>query len=74
MKEKRILGMLLALLICMTAVAQNISMKFKNESLPAVFKRLEKTTDYRFVFVYNDVNAWLPAVPGTSLAQSPPPF
>lgn len=58
MKEKRILGMLLALLICMTAVAQNISMKFKNESLPAVFKRLEKTTDYRFVFVYNDVNAY----------------
>lgn len=55
MGEKRVLGLLLALLVCMTSMAQGISMKFKNESLPSVFKSLEKTTEYKFVFVYNDV-------------------
>lgn len=30
-------------------------MTFKNESLPSVFKRLEKATDYKFLFAYEDV-------------------
>lgn len=58
MRQKRVLGMFLALLICMTAVAQNISMKFKNESLPSAFKRIEQTTSYKFVFAYNDVEGY----------------
>ena len=58
MREKRIVGLLVALLVCMTTMAQGISMKFKNESLPSAFKRIEKATDYKFVFAYNDVSQY----------------
>ena len=34
---------------------QGITMKFQNEQLPSVLKRIEKTTDYKFVFAYDDV-------------------
>ena len=58
MREKRIVGLLVALLVCMTTMAQGISMKFKNESLPSAFKKIEKATDYKFVFAYNDVSQY----------------
>ena len=56
MREKRILGMLIALLVCLTTMAQGISMKFNRESLSSVLKKIERTTDYKFVFAYNDVS------------------
>ena len=56
MREKRIFGMLIALLVCLTTMAQGISMKFNRESLPSVLKKIERTTDYKFVFAYNDVS------------------
>ena len=31
-------------------------MKFNRESLPSVLKKIERTTDYKFVFAYNDVS------------------
>ncbi|MGM9697033.1 MAG: SusC/RagA family TonB-linked outer membrane protein [Prevotella sp.] len=58
MRVKRVLGLLIALLVCLTTMAQSISMKFKNESLPSAFKRIEKATDYKFVFVYDDVSKY----------------
>ncbi|OYP68000.1 SusC/RagA family TonB-linked outer membrane protein [Prevotella sp. P2-180] len=58
MREKRIFGMLIALLVCLTTMAQGISMKFKNESLPSVFKKLERATSYKFVFAYSDVDSY----------------
>ena len=42
MREKRILGMLFALLVCLTTMAQSITMKFNLESLSSVFKKIEK--------------------------------
>lgn len=53
----RIFGILLLCLLAMTANAQvqRISMTFKNEGLSSAFKRLEKATDYKFVFAYQDV-------------------
>ena len=57
-EKKRIAGLLVALLVCMTTMAQGISMKFKNESLPSAFKKIEKATDYKFVFAYNDVSQY----------------
>ena len=56
MREKRILGMLFALLVCLTTMAQSITMKFNRESLSSLFKKIEKTTDYKFVFAYNDIS------------------
>ncbi|MDD6804024.1 MAG: carboxypeptidase-like regulatory domain-containing protein, partial [Prevotellaceae bacterium] len=58
MREKRILGMLFALLVCLTTMAQSITMKFNRESLSSLFKKIEKTTDYKFVFAYNDISSY----------------
>jgi TonB-linked SusC/RagA family outer membrane protein len=38
--------------------AQSITMKFQNESLPSALKRIEKTTDYKFIFAYDDVKGY----------------
>ena len=48
MREKRIFGMLIALLVCLTTMAQGISMKFNRESLPSVLKKIERTTPLPF--------------------------
>ena len=37
-------------------MAQGISMKFNREALSSVLKKIERTTDYKFVFAYNDVS------------------
>lgn len=58
MKKFKLIGMLAAIMFYSTAMAQNISMTFKNENLPSVFKRLEKSTNYKFVFAYSDVNEY----------------
>ena len=38
--------------------AQHLTMTFKNEPLSKVFLRLEKQTDYKFVFAYDDVETY----------------
>ena len=58
MRHKRFLGVLLALLVSIMTMAQGITMKFNQETLPSVFKKMEKATDYKFVFVYNDVSKY----------------
>ena len=56
MKQRRALGLLLSFFVSMTILAQGITIKFSNESLPSVFKKIEKTTEYKFVFAYDDVS------------------
>ena len=57
MRKTRLIIFLLVCLIALPSVAQTskVTMTFKNESLPSVFKRLEKATDYKFLFAYEDV-------------------
>ena len=57
MRKTRLFIFLLACLIAIPMAAQTgkVTMTFKNESLPSVFKRLEKATDYKFLFAYEDV-------------------
>ena len=47
------------LLVCLSLPAQDkavkLSMSFNEESLPAVFLRLEQSSSYRFLFTYDDV-------------------
>ena len=35
-----------------------ITMEFKDEPLPTVFKRLEKESGFKILFTYNDVNEY----------------
>jgi TonB-dependent SusC/RagA subfamily outer membrane receptor len=35
---------------------KEIKLEIKNESLPSVLKRLEKTTSYKFLFVYDEIS------------------
>ncbi len=55
MKRQRIITLLFACTLSLCVWAQGITMKFQNEQLPSVLKRIEKTTDYKFVFAYDDV-------------------
>lgn len=55
MKRQRIITLLFACTLSLCVWAQGITMKFQNEPLPSVLKRIEKTTDYKFVFAYDDV-------------------
>ena len=57
MRKTRLFIFLMVCLIALPALAQTskVTMTFKNESLPSVFKRLEKATDYKFLFAYEDV-------------------
>ena len=60
MRKTRLIIFLLVCLIALPSVAQTnrVTMTFKNESLPSVFKRLEKATDYKFLFAYEDVGKY----------------
>ncbi len=40
------------------AKEKNITMEFKNESLPSAFKRLEKASGYKILFTYDDVSRY----------------
>lgn len=57
--RKIIFTMVLFLLATIQASAQGndtrLSMSFKNEDLPSVFLRLEKSSAYKFLFTYDDV-------------------
>lgn len=57
MRKTRLFIFLMVCLMALPALAQTskVTMTFKNESLPSVFKRLEKATDYKFLFAYEDV-------------------
>lgn len=50
------------------AKEKNITMEFKNERLPSVFKRLEKISGYKILFTYDDVNQF--AVTGSIKNQT----
>ncbi len=55
-KKKFVLSMLFWTLLLVSAAAQgNITMTFSNESLPSAFSRLSKTSGYKIMFTYNDV-------------------
>jgi TonB-linked SusC/RagA family outer membrane protein len=62
MKKERFL--LLMLFFCFTFLsvgAQNkggITMSFKNESLPSALRRLQKASDYKIMFTYDDVEGF----------------
>lgn len=62
MKRERIILLWLTLLLTLPLAAalekKPVTMTFKNESLSAVFKRLEKATDYKFLFAYEDVEPY----------------
>ena len=60
MRKTRLFIFLMVCLIALPALAQTskVTMTFKNESLPSVFKRLEKATDYKFLFAYEDVGKY----------------
>ena len=57
MRKTRLFIFLMVCLMALPVLAQTskVTMTFKNESLPSVFKRLEKATDYKFLFAYEDV-------------------
>lgn len=53
--------MLVGLLTALPSWAQKesgLSMKFSNEDLPSVLLRLEKASDYKFLFTYDDVRKY----------------
>ena len=60
MRKTRLFIFLMVCLMALPALAQTskVTMTFKNESLPSVFKRLEKATDYKFLFAYEDVGKY----------------
>ena len=58
MNKLRFCIFMASLLFSLTTWGQGITMEFHDESLPTVFKRLEKVTDYKFVFAYDDVKAY----------------
>ena len=37
---------------------KQISMEFKNESLPSIFKRLQKLSGYKVLFIYDEVSPY----------------
>ena len=60
MRKTRLFIFLMVCLMALPSLAQTskVTMTFKNESLPSVFKRLEKATDYKFLFAYEDVGKY----------------
>ena len=38
--------------------AKRITMEFKNEGLPSIFKRLEKLSGYKVLFIYDEINSY----------------
>lgn len=37
---------------------KQITMEFKNEALPSIFKRLQKVSGYKVIFIYDEVNSY----------------
>ena len=63
-KKQLHVGWLLAILLlaAMPATAQKeqrVTMQFNGEPLTTVFRQLEKATNYKFIFTYDDVNAYV---------------
>ena len=52
--------LILSLIVLPLCAAQDepLTIAFRNERLPSVFKRLEKLTAYKFLFAYDDVAAY----------------
>jgi hypothetical protein len=44
--------------VAQTAGDKGITMEFKDEQLPSVFKRLEKISKYRVLFTYDDLSSY----------------
>ena len=63
-KKQLHVGWLLAILLlaAMPATAQKeqrVTMQFNGDPLTTVFRQLEKATNYKFIFTYDDVNAYV---------------
>lgn len=61
MKRKSVILLWLLCLLALPLSAQTgkaITMTFQNESLSSVFKKLEKVSDYKFLFAYDDVKPY----------------
>ena len=60
--KKAFMSLLAMLTLSVAAFAQGndvrLSMTFKNESLPGVLLKLEKSSDYKFLFTYDDVQKY----------------
>ena len=60
--KKAFMSLLAMLTLSVAAFAQDndvrLSMTFKNESLPGVLLKLEKSSDYKFLFTYDDVQKY----------------
>lgn len=41
-----------------TGKEKQITMEFKNECLPSIFKRLEKVSRYKVLFIYDEINSY----------------
>ena len=41
-----------------TGKEKQITMEFKNERLPSIFKRLEKVSRYKVLFIYDEINSY----------------
>ena len=61
MVKKRFLLMMLVVLLTLPALSQSnkgITMTFKNENLASALRRLQKASDYKILFVYEDVEGY----------------
>ena len=63
MRKKVVLMLFLLLGLTMSASAQSnddvrLTISFSNESLPQAFLRLEQSSQYKFLFTYDDVNKY----------------
>lgn len=60
MRKLHLVILLLLLLTCLPLAAKDgrITMTFRNEPLSSAFTRLEKATDYKFSYVYDDIQGF----------------
>lgn len=59
--KRTLMALVAMLVVSVSAFAQSdvrLSMKFNNEALPAVLLKLEKSSDYKFLFTYDDVQKY----------------
>ena len=41
-----------------TGKEKQITMEFKNEGLPSIFKRFEKVSGYKVLFIYDEISSY----------------
>lgn len=62
--QKSVILILLLLFVCSLYVeaqtdrGKQITMEFKDETLPSIFKRLQKLSGYKIIFIYDEINSY----------------